>query len=156
MMELNEDQKVAVLLAALAERYEALRTIRSRVENTGLWALGLMLAASGWLVQGSAPLEIGDRILALFALAGSLAVLRLLYLADLAKGFAAQQRVAAKLEEALKLFAAGEFDSTGTPMYPVEWSEAGRPQGSGRFFRSSFALLYVGAAILACALTLSA
>lgn len=147
-MKLDDGQKVDVLLAALAERYEALRTIRERVQNIGIWALGLLVAAGGWLIQREEDLTQPERWMAVLGLIGAVVALRWVYLADLQKGFAAQQRTAAKVEVALGLYDAGVFDRSDAPIYPPSWANAGAKRGSGRFFASTYALLYVGALFL--------
>jgi len=147
-MTLDDGQKVDVLLAALEERYQALRTIRERVQSIGIWALGLLVGAGGWLIQAEDNLSCPERVIALLGLAGAVLTLRLVYLADLQKGFAAQQRTAAKLEAALGLYEVGVFDRADVPIYPASWANAGDEKGSGRFFASTYALLYVGAAFL--------
>lgn len=147
-MTLDDGQKVDVLLAALAERYGALRTVRERVQSIGIWALGLLVAAGGWLIQTEEDLTCPERWIAVLGLVGAVAVLRCVYLADLQRGFAAQQRTAAKLEAALGLYDVGVFDRSDAPIYPPSWANAGEEKGSGRFFVSTYALLYVGALFL--------
>lgn len=143
-MMLGNQEKVSILLGALEARYRALDAIRDRVQSVGVWALGLLLAATGWLVQKSVILA-GDQT-AVFC-AGVMAgwtVLRLVYLADLQKGFKVQQTVAAGLEERLGLYAAGRFGSESEAAYPQAWRQAGAKGGRGRFFQSSNMMLDVG------------
>lgn len=147
-MKLDDGKKVDVLLAALTERYQALRTLRERVQSIGIWALGLLVGAGGWLIQTEEDLTCPERGIALLGLVGGVAVLRWMYLADLQKGFTAQQRTAAKLEAALGLYDVGVFDRTDAPIYPLAWAKAGEEKGSGRFFASTFVLLYFGALFL--------
>ncbi|WP_298125227.1 hypothetical protein [Brevundimonas sp.] len=151
-MTLNDEQKVAVLLAALAERYQAMRTIRERVQSVGLWALGLLVAAGGWLIQSRTELSDNERWIAIIGLGAALLVLRFWYLADLQKGFAGQQRVAATIERALGFFEPGALGLMDASIYPASWNEAGSTDGKGRFFSSSYALLYGGVAFLAAVL----
>lgn len=151
-MMLNDEQKVAVLLAALAERYHAMRTIRERVQSIGLWVLGLLAAAGGWLIQSKTELSDNERWIGIVGLAAALLALRFWYLADLQKGFAGQQRVAATIERALGLFEPGALGLIDAAIYPASWNDAGRKDGKGRFFSSSYALLYVGVSFLAAVL----
>lgn len=151
-MTLSEEQKVAVLLAALAERYQAMRTIRERVQSMGLWVLGLLAAAGGGLIQSQAALSDSERWIGIIALGAALLVLRFWYLADLQKGFAGQQRVAATIERTLGFFEPGALGLLDRPIYPASWDEAGTVDGRGRFFSSSYAMIYVGAAFLAAVL----
>jgi hypothetical protein len=151
-MTLDHGQKVGILIAALQERYQALRTIRDRVQSIGVWALGLLIGAGGFVVQADEPLSRPDRLLSSLCVIGAVGVLRLVYLADLEKGFSAQQRTAARLEATLGLYDVGVFDQDQGPMYPANWADAGKDKGGGRFFAASYALLYAGALSLLLAL----
>lgn len=151
-MTLEDAQKVQVLVAALQERYQAMRTIRDRVQSIGIWALGLLTAAGGWVIQTDETLTRHDRMFFALGVIGALGVLRLIYLADLEKGFNAQQRTAARLEAALGFYEAGALAEGSTPLYPASWADAGKEEGKGRFFQSSYALLYVGSGFLLLAL----
>jgi hypothetical protein len=74
------------------------------------------------------------------------AVVRHVYLRDLEKGFRSQQRVAVRIEECLGLYRG---------IYPMEWQKAGVDSSPGRFFASTYALLYLGSGILALVLLLA-
>jgi hypothetical protein len=151
-MMLGNQEKVSILISALEARYRALDAIRDRVQSVCIWALGLLLAATGWLVQKSVILA-GDQT-AVFC-AGVMAawiVLRLVFLADLQKGFRVQQRVAAGLEDLLGLYAAGRFGSESEAAYPEAWRQAGAKGGRGRFFQSSFLMLDVGVVMVLLAI----
>jgi hypothetical protein len=154
MIAFDTNQKVTVLLAALQERYQALRTIRERVQSTGLWALGLLTAASGWLLQTTEPLDDPKRWAALGGLAAAVLILRFIYLADLKRGFDAQQRAAARLELALGFYEVGLFDDQSTSIYSARWLDAGKSKGAGKFFVSTYRLIYAGAIFLALSLIL--
>lgn len=154
MIAFDNNQKVTVLLAALQERYQALRTIRERVQSTGLWALGLLTAASGWVLQTTEPLDNLKRWAALGGLMAAVLILRFIYLADLKQGFDAQQRAAARLELALGFYQVGLFDDQSTSIYPVRWLDAGKSKGAGKFFVSTYHLVYAGAGFLALSLIL--
>ncbi|WP_296167499.1 hypothetical protein [uncultured Brevundimonas sp.] len=151
-MTLDDGKKADVLLAALGERYSALRAIRERVQSIGIASLGLQAAAGGWLLQTDDGLTSSEVWVCLLGLIGAVLVLRGVYLADLQKGFSAQQRTAVKLETALGLFEVDVFDRSGSPMYPASWARAGEDTGSGRFFATTFALIYLGAAFLGLAM----
>lgn len=154
-MTLNDEQKIAILLAALTERYQAMRTIRERVQSVSLWVLGLLAAASGWLIQSQTELSDSRRLIVIIGLGVALLVLRFWYLADLQKGFAGQQRVAANIERTLGLFEPGVLSSMDNPVYPASWSDAGKLVGNGHFFSSSYALIYVGVSFLTAVLLAS-
>lgn len=154
MITLDTNEKVTILLAALQERYQALRTIRERVQGVGLWALGLLMAASGWVLQAREPLDDTKRWAALGGLTAAVLILRFVYLADLKRGFDAQQRTAARLERALGFYQAGLFDDESTSIYPARWLEAGKSKGAGKFFISTYRLIYAGSFFLAFSLIL--
>jgi hypothetical protein len=149
-------EKTNVLLAALNERYEALRIIRARVQDVSLWTMGILFGASGWIIASRQQFSWGTKIAFLVVLAVALGVVRCCYLADLANGFRTQQRVAAKIEEALGLFAPDFFGETGTgSVYPKEWARTGSTRGKGKFFVTNFALIYVAGILLALCILFS-
>ena len=147
-MTLDDSEKITVVLAALQERYQVLRTIRDRVQSIGLWALGLLGGAGGWLIQADAPLNPTERFLVLTGLLASMSVLRWAYLDDLERGFSSQQRVAAKLETVLGLYELGTYGSSQDSLYPHSWVNAGTGEGDGHFFASTYRLLGVGTLFL--------
>lgn len=150
----NTDKK-DVLISALEERYKALHVIRERVQSIGVWALGLMTAAAGWLLQGDIWLNPGRKFLYLVVLGITFWALRFKYLEDLQKGFVSQLQVAVRIEEALGLYESGVFDRLKKPIYPTKWKKAGGKHGDGKFFSSTYLLLYIGIAILAGSILLS-
>jgi hypothetical protein len=54
---INMAEKVDILISALEERYKALHIIRERVQNVGVWLLGIFLASGGWLLQNDVVLS---------------------------------------------------------------------------------------------------
>lgn len=72
------------------------------------------------------------------------------YPKDLEKGFRNQFRVAIQLEKALELSEPGVL-GLDEGLLPPEWAEAGTKKGKGRFFRNTYLLLYLGAALLLAA-----
>jgi hypothetical protein len=151
-MMLGNQEKVSILVSALEARYHALDAIRDRTQSICIWALGLLLAAAGWLVQKNAIL--GDDQTAVFCIgvAASWIVLRLVFLADLRRGFRAQQRVAAGLEDLLGLYAPHRFGPESEAAYPEAWRRAGAKGGRGRFFQSTYLMLDVGLMMLLVAI----
>lgn len=154
-MTLNDEQKIQVLIAALEERYQAMRAIRERVQSIGLWILGLLAGAGGWLLQSETELSLTEQTISVLGLAIGLLALRFWYLADLKRGFAGQQRVAATIEEALGLYSPGALGLADRSIYPASWREAGKLAGKGQFFASTYGLLYVGAGFLTIVLIFS-
>lgn len=145
-MTITNDQKVEILLHALEERYKSIHIIRERVQNISLWILGLFVTAGGWLLQSNANLESDEKIFFGAIILISVIVLRIFYLNDLEKGFKAQQRIQAKIEDTLGLCTPGIF--TQESIYPKEWATAGTKKGKGNFFFHNYLLIYFGTAIL--------
>ncbi|HEV2560737.1 MAG TPA: hypothetical protein VGT78_01225 [Rhizomicrobium sp.] len=147
-MKIEHADKVTILLAALSERYNSLHLIRARVESIGTWIIGLSLGAGGWLLQSTHALTCADRSVLIIGVLLGLAVLRYFYLADLRTGFKAQQRVAARLEDALGLYEDALFDAHASPIYPIGWKNAGAKESEGKFFQSTYLMIYLSAIFL--------
>lgn len=151
-MMLGNQEKVSILVSALEARYRALDAIRDRVQSVSIWALGLLLAATGWLVQKSAILAGDQTAVFCIGVTAGWIVLRLVFLADLQKGFRVHQKVAAGLEDLLGLYAPRRFGSESEAAYPEAWRQAGAKGGRGRFFQSSYLMLDVGVVMLLVAI----
>ncbi len=143
-MQISPEKKEDILLVALQERYASIHKIRERVQSVGIWALGLMLAAGGWIIQSGIVLEGLEKILIVLFLITIFVILRFTYLKDLNTGFKGQQRTASALETELGFYTPGVFNETSVPLYPEKWQKAGTEEGEGRFFKTSYYLIYVG------------
>lgn len=152
LKDINPDKKVDILLSALEERYQSIREIRNRVQSTGVWFLGVMGVIGGWLFQSEVALGCLQKNIYILAIVVIFIVVRFIYLKDLNIGFKGQQRAAVKLENALGLFIAGFFEEGGNPIYEELWKKAGTEKGEGNFFRTTYALMYTGAAFLILAI----
>ncbi|KND51879.1 MAG: hypothetical protein ABA06_01300 [Parcubacteria bacterium C7867-001] len=150
----DNEQKVSILVSGLEERYKSIHAIRERIQNICVWALGLMLAASGWLIQSDVEFSPCQKLLYIVGVVVAFWALRFNFLDDLYKGFQKQQQVAVRLEKALGLFTPKTFDDEESSLYPKEWENAGSNNGSGRFFASTYLLLYIGVAVLILAILL--
>lgn len=146
-MIIDENKKIDVLLLALEERYNSIHKIRERIQGIGIWALGLLLGTSAWLMQSDIILSVSQKALAIAAILAAFIILRFVYLKDQNKGFKSQQRVAARLEKSLSLYTPGVFDDLKEPIYPKEWEGAGTEKSDGKFFNSTYLLLYVSVTI---------
>ncbi len=151
-MMIDDNKKIDVLLSALEERYASLHKIRERVQSVCLWALGLLLGAGAWLMQSDVILSALQKAFVIVIILVAFVILRFVYLNDLYKGFTSQQRVAARLEKALYLYAPGIFNDSDKPLYPQEWERAGTGENEGNFFRSTYILLYFGIAFIILAI----
>jgi len=152
-MKINDEEKPNIIIEALKERYKALHIIRQRIENVSLWSLGLLIAASGWIVGLNEPIQRQDKCLIMFVVIVGFSVLRFFYLSDLNKGFRTQQKVIVKLEESLGLYKDAFYSKSGS-MYPLSWAEIGGKAGSGKFFSYTNLLIYTGIGIFIFSLLL--
>lgn len=148
----DNEQKVSILVSGLEERYKSIHAIRDRIQSICVWALGLMLAASGWLIQSDMQFSPCQKFFYIVSVLVAFWALRFNFLSDLYRGFQRQQQVAVRLEKALGLFTSKIFDEEETSVYPKEWENAGSSNGSGRFFASTYLLLYIGVAALVLAI----
>ncbi len=153
-MEISNEAKPGVLLEALKERYTSMHKIRDRVQGIGIWALGILFAASGWLLQSDALAHFLQKLLSLIAVAVGFYVLRFKYLHDLRKGFRGQQRAAANFEEALGFYEKDVYVE-GKTLYEEKWRHAGASEGDGKFFETTYTLLYVAIAFFVVAILFS-
>lgn len=142
----TQEQKVQILLHALEERYKSIHIIRERVQNVSLWVLGLFITAGGWILQSTTSFLIIEKVFFASVIVISIVFLRLFYLNDLEKGFKAQQRIQAKIEDALGLCRPEVYIETS--IYPEEWIAAGTSEGKGNFFSHNYLLIYLGTIIL--------
>ena len=139
-----EKENIPILISALEERYKSIHTIRERVQSIGIWSLGLMFTAGGFLFQGDTIMTITQKSICIIGVIIASYVLRFEYLEDLNKGFKSQQKVAARIEKVLGFFTSGIFDNDKTSIYPEGWENAGKEKGEGRFFSTTYVLLLIG------------
>lgn len=154
-MKISEDKKIEVLLAALKERYEALHKIRDRVQASGIWILGILMGASGWLLQSDKSLTISEKLVFIVATLLAFLFFRFDFLADLRKGFTAQQRAAAAIETKLGLYEEALYGEDGSTVYPLTWKDAGTKEGDGKFFDTVYHLLWIGTLFLVISICLN-
>lgn len=149
-MEIDDQDKVKILLALLGRRYEGIERIRERVYNLSIWTLGIFLGAAGLIVQGDVQLDWPAKVFLATGAAFALMVI-LFYIKDLERGFRTQFQVAVQIEELLGLTQEGFF-GPGEALYPSEWKKAGTKKGKGHFFRNTYLLLCLGALLLLVAI----
>lgn len=148
----TDEEKVSILLSALDERYESIRAIRGRIQSVSIWSLGLMMAAGGWLIQSEIVLSPFQKFIFVTGALIAVSALRFSFFSDLQKGFKTQQQTAARLETALGMFTPKLFDNENSSIYPESWQRAGADDGEGKFFSSTYLLLYIGTAFLILAI----
>lgn len=150
-----EKENIAILISALEERYKSIHTIRDRVQNIGVWALGIMLATGGYLLQNDFGMTNFQKVIAIVGVIIAFRILRFEYLADLNKGFKAQQKTAARIEKTLGFFTIGVFDNEATSIYPQVWESAGTHEGGGKFFKTTYRLMLAGIVFLVVSIIFS-
>ena len=149
-MHIDPRQKVEILIALLERRYTAIDGIRERVYALSIWTMGVFLGAASLVVQGDLALSWPRRAFLAMAVIVALGVI-LYYVRDLERGFRTQFRAAVRIERLLGLYEPGAFDPDA-PLYPSEWARAGTEFAGGRFFRNTYLLLGLGAALLIAAI----
>jgi len=147
----TQELKIKILTNALNARYQALHKIRERVQNTSYWTLGLLITASGWIIQISTLNNQQKLFMTLLFSAGYL-LIRHIYLRDLRDGFSSQQKVTVRIEAALGLYEERLFDNEDSSIYPWIWKKSGTKGGEGKYFATNFRMIDVGVAIFLIAL----
>lgn len=146
MLNLTNEQKIEVLRQALEERYKSIHAIRERVQSVSIWILGLFVTAGGWLLQTDKTLLCREQLFFSVIIIAAIIVLHIFYLGDLEKGFKAQQRIQAKIEDILGLYSSGTYSQDS--LYPKDWSKAGTKDSKGKFFFNNYVLIYLAMTIL--------
>lgn len=145
---MEEQAKIQVLLASAEARHKAIHIMRERVHKTCLWFMGICFAIIGWIIKENITLSLIQKVVVVSVIAIIVLVFHRSYLRDIMKGFKAQQRVLARIEDALKLYQPGVYDDAESGLFPNTWKQAGTSEGSGRFFLTNLYLLYIGAVSL--------
>lgn len=140
----KQNNETEILLFALKERYESQHKIRERVQSVGFWSLGLLLSGGLWFLKSEYIFNDLQKAIAIIGISIGLYVLRFVYLNDLSVGFRSQQRVAADIEQVLGYYSSIKRINSSKPIYPIKWKKAGKKDCDGKFFKSTFLLLYVG------------
>jgi multisubunit Na+/H+ antiporter MnhG subunit len=147
-MNFSDDKKIEILLQALKERYESIHKIRDRVQTTGVWILGLLLGASGWIIQIEEALSVEKKLLFIMGALLAATIYHFLYLADLRRGFRSQQRASVKIEKALGLYEKKFFTDDESSLYEESWQRSGTKNSDGKFFYTTQWLLWIGVLFL--------
>jgi len=154
MNNIDDNNKIEILISNLEERYKSIHTIRDRVQNIGLWILGILGSAGGWIIQSDVNLHFWDKIIYLLALFITYHIVRYHYLEDLNKGFKNQQKTAVRIEKSLQLFTPNFF-STEESILPESWEKSGTEKGDGKFFETTYMLINLGFVFLSIAILFS-
>lgn len=151
-IELDEKDKLQILLVTLQERYKSIHTMRNRVQNICTWILGIFLFFSGLLIKFDLGLTLGQKFLfSIFLLIAYYAV-KCRYIKDIENGFNSNLRVAARIEKTLKLYESNFYDSLNSSLYPDKWQHAGTEHSEGNYLNNSYWLLRIGTIFLLIAI----
>ena len=140
----KQNNEIEILLFALKERYESQHTIRERVQGVGFWSLGLLLSSGVWFLKSDYIFDDLQKAIIVIGVSLGFYVLKYKYLSDLLKGFKTQQEVAVKIEDRLGYFSTIKEKDSDKPIYPLDWKKSGTKKSGGKFFNSTFYLLYIG------------
>jgi len=155
MEKINDDKKIDILISALNERYQSMHNIRDRVQNTGIWILGILGSIGGWLIQSDIHILFVNKIIYLLTLFVIYHAIIFHYLEDLNKGFKGQQKMAVKIEKILCFFNKNFFSKEDGSLYPESWENAGTEKGEGKFFETTYLLINIGFILISIAILLN-
>jgi hypothetical protein len=143
MIQLSDDQKFQVLLAEMAERYNAAHKIRERSTQFTLWLSGFAIGLA-WLLVSQSPLSTSQRI-GLTLLIAILFCAAFYFIVGLGRGFRANREAMVRVERALGMYDSGVY-FTDSALLPPEYGLTNR-KWSHHFFT-----LYVWLAVTAVSL----
>lgn len=144
MIQLNDDQKIPVLLAVLQERYNASHKIRERSIKFTLWISGMAIGL-GWLLISHKSLFLPQRI-ALTLLIVAFFAGTFYFLMGLRRGFQKNREATINCEHALGLHEDGFFLSAG-PLLPTEYTRTKR-KWSDHFHTLYVWIILIGVSLL--------
>lgn len=144
MINLNEDQKLQVLITELQERYNASHKIRERSIQFTLWISGMAIGL-GWLLISQKTLVLTQKI-ALSLLIAALFAGTLYFIMGLRRGFQKNREAMIKCEHALRMHDSDVY-LADTPLLPDEYSSTNR-KWSNHFYTICVWLLVVAIPLL--------
>ncbi|MEW6608207.1 MAG: hypothetical protein AB1414_12315 [bacterium] len=148
-MDINQDQKIEILLSLMAERYTSTHLMRERVIKTVMWSVGLLFVFAGWIIQGDVSPGPFQKLYLCIAVIIFVATV-LYFLHDTKKGFDRNFQVLVRIEKTLELYKKGSFTNDGSGLYPEQWQQVGR----GKFFKSCYIIVCLSALIAIFAIIL--
>lgn len=117
---MQKKEKIEILLKCLDERYQAIHTIRERLQNISIRILWILFWCSWFLFQANMYICRFEKILILLVIRISFYILQKYYIEDLKKWFNTQRKVAAEIEKSLWLYKPWEFSDDKKTIYPKE------------------------------------
>lgn len=119
-MNINEDNKIDILLGLLKERYEASHKMRDRSLKFAIWILGFGIALIWILLSGLSLGLVQKIILTVFVVI--VGFLTGIFLKSIDKGFVNNRKVMIRIEEALGCYENGVYVENG-PLFPNEYKD---------------------------------
>ena len=111
-IQLNNDQKVQVLLSQLQERYCASHNMRERSTQFALWISGMAIGLA-WLLISQSGMTFMQRI-ALTLLIAALSIGSLIFMRGLKKGFKNNRNAMIACERSLQMYVPGTYVTDGS------------------------------------------
>ncbi|MXZ11528.1 MAG: hypothetical protein F4Y79_19050 [Gemmatimonadetes bacterium] len=145
---MEKQNKIQILLATAEERNKAIHIMRERVQKTCIGVMGIFYVIAGWFIKDGIALTTTQKGFLIGAIVIAALSTHFLYLRNIFQGFQGQQRVLARIEDALKLYDPGVYDNKDLGLFPDSWKKAGTDNGKGKFFLTNYLLLYIGAVVL--------
>ncbi len=134
---MQKKEKIEILLKCLDERYQAIHTIRERLQNISIRILWILFWCSWFLFQANMYICRFEKILILLVIRISFYILQKYYIEDLKKWFNTQRKVAAEIEKSLWLYTEWEFLDDKKTVYPKERYEC----SEWFFFRNNLIII---------------
>ena len=119
-MNINENNKIDILLDLLKERYEASHKMRDRSLKFAIWILGFGIALIWILLSGLSLGLVQKIILTIFVVI--VGFLTGIFLKSIDKGFVNNRKVMIRIEEALGCYENGVYVENG-PLFPNEYKD---------------------------------
>jgi NADH:ubiquinone oxidoreductase subunit 5 (subunit L)/multisubunit Na+/H+ antiporter MnhA subunit len=145
---MEKQNKIQILLATAEERNKAIHIMRERVQKTCIGIMGIFYVIAGWFIKDGIALTTTQKEFLIGAIVIAALSTHFLYLRNIFQGFQGQQRVLARIEDALKLYDPGVYDNKDLGLFPDSWKKAGTDNGKGKIFLTNYLLLYIGAIVL--------
>lgn len=142
-MEIEENQKLTVLLSLLNERYNASHKMRERSLKFTIWVLGFALALIWLLIKGD-PLHVTERAILTVVVVLGIAI-SFWFLCSIKIGFDKNRGVTIKIEEVLGCYKMDYYDKEET-LYPKEYKQ--KKKGIWSHFKSIYILMFPIAILL--------
>lgn len=142
-MELDENQKLTVLLSLLNERYITSHKMRERSLKFTIWVLGFVVGLIWLLIIGD-PLALSEKIILTLVVILGISI-SFWFLYSIMMGFDNNRGVLIKIEEVLGCYKEGYYNKEGT-LFPKAYKQ--KKMGKWSHFKSIYFLMFPIALLL--------